>query len=250
MNYFEVVETMQEQTSPTVLVGGIAVTPFASMQQAVNAVIDGTGHVRPGFGIAINPEKVMLARKDPQLLEQLNSATLRFADGTGVVRTIRKKGTPNARIPGCEFWEALMLKAAEQQVPVLLLGAKPAVNQACAARLRELGTPVVANIDGYVKDEQVIIDALEQLQPKVVTVAMGSPKQEQLIHRLRALYPDAFYLGVGGTYDVFTGHVKRAPKLFCDLHLEWFYRLMAQPTRLGRQLALLSYLRLHLTQKL
>lgn len=241
---------MNQQLTTDVTVGGIQVTPFASMAQAVNAVIAPAGDVHYGFGIAINPEKVVLAQQDETVRATLQSATLRFADGTGVVRTLRKKGVANTRIPGCEFWEALMLRAAELQVPVMLIGAKPAVNQLAASKLRELGTPVVAAIDGYFADEQVLVDALHAQQPRIVTVAMGSPKQEQLIERLRKLYPDAFYLGVGGTYDVFTGAAKRAPKLWCKLHLEWLYRLLSQPTRIGRQLRLLTYLRLHLLQRL
>lgn len=241
---------MHVTSAKQVTVGGVEVTPFASMEAAVRHIINPDGSVVPGFGIAINPEKVMLARADSNLRDLINNATLRFADGTGVVRTLRKKGVENTRIPGCELWEALMRQAAEQQLPVVIIGAKPEVNAACAAKLRAQGTPVVAAIDGYFNDESELHDALTKHQPKIVTVAMGSPKQEKLIQRLRKVYPDAFYLGVGGTYDVFTGYGKRAPKLFCDLHLEWFYRLCSQPSRIGRQLALLSYLRLHLTQKL
>lgn len=241
---------MKSTDSKQVSVGGLQVTAFASMQDAVEHIIHPDGTVVPGFGIAINPEKVMLARADDKLRTLINNATLRFADGTGVVRTMTQKGVPNSRIPGCELWEALMRQAATQQLPVLLIGAKPEVNAACAEKLRRMGTPVVAAIDGYYKDESELHEALATHQPKLVTVAMGSPRQEQLIERLRKVYPDAFYLGVGGTYDVFTGYGKRAPKLFCDLHLEWFYRLCSQPSRIGRQLALLSYLRLHLTQKL
>lgn len=241
---------MNQQLSTSVAVGGIQVTPFASMTDAVNAVISPSGEVNYGFGIAINPEKVVLAQEDAAVRATLASATLRFADGTGVVRTLRKKGVPNTRIPGCEFWEALMQRAAELRVPVMLIGAKPAVNQQAATMLRTRGTPVVAAIDGYFDSEAILLDALQAEQPRIVTVAMGSPKQEQLIERLRKVYPDAFYMGVGGTYDVFTGAAKRAPQLWCKLHLEWLYRLLSQPTRIGRQLRLLTYLRLHLMQRL
>ncbi|RUO62618.1 WecB/TagA/CpsF family glycosyltransferase [Pseudidiomarina insulisalsae] len=241
---------MHSTSVKQVSVGGLQVTPFASMTEAVQSIIQPDGSVTSGFGIAINPEKVMLARADDDLRDLINAATLRFADGTGVVRTMRKKGVENTRIPGCELWEALMREAAKQQLPVMIIGAKPEVNNACAEKLKAMGTPVAAAIDGYFEDESQLHDALLQHRPKLVSVAMGSPKQEKLIQRLRKVYPDAFYLGVGGTYDVFTGYGKRAPKLFCDLHLEWFYRLCAQPSRIGRQLALLSYLRLHLTHKL
>ncbi|MGQ4276488.1 WecB/TagA/CpsF family glycosyltransferase [Pseudidiomarina sp. E22-M8] len=235
--------------SSPVNVGGLSIMPFASMDDALDQVIS-DGHVTPGFGVSVNSEIVMLARRDPALMAHINNAVLRFADGIGVVKTIASKGVKNTRIPGCEFWEALMLRAGKSDIPVMLIGAKPQVNEAAVAQLRAAGVNVVCGIDGYFDDEDVLRKALSQHQPKIITVAMGAPKQEQLIVRLREFYPDAFYLGVGGTYDVYTGHVKRAPKLFCDLHLEWFYRLCAQPTRIGRQWSLAKYLALHLTRQL
>ncbi|WP_139766913.1 WecB/TagA/CpsF family glycosyltransferase, partial [Salmonella enterica] len=82
---------------------------------------------------------------------------------------------------------------------------------------------------------------------KIVTVAMGSPKQELLMRDCREVHPHALYMGVGGTYDVFTGHVKRAPKIWQNLGLEWLYRLLSQPRRITRQMRLLRYLRWHYT---
>ncbi|PLL09905.1 lipopolysaccharide N-acetylmannosaminouronosyltransferase, partial [Klebsiella pneumoniae] len=84
----------------------------------------------------------------------------------------------------------------------------------------------------------------------IVTVAMGSPRQEIFMRDCRRLYPHALYMGVGGTYDVFTGHVHRAPKFWQDLGLEWFYRLLLQPSRIKRQFRLLRYLRWHYSGKL
>ena len=85
---------------------------------------------------------------------------------------------------------------------------------------------------------------------KIITVAMGSPRQEILMRDCRQVYPDALYMGVGGTYDVFTGHVKRAPKVWQNLGLEWLYRLLSQPSRITRQLRLLRYLGWHYSGRL
>lgn len=223
--------------------------PFMSMEAALDHVIK-DGEVKSGFGVSVNSEIVMMARKDENLRNHINAASLRFADGIGVVKTVASKGIPNIRIPGCEFWEALMQRAAQADVPVLLIGAKPEVNAAAVEKLQKAGLSSVSGIHGYVKDEHFIYNQIDARQPKIITVALGAPKQEQLIARLHKHYPDAFYLGVGGTYDVYTGHVKRAPKLFCRLHLEWFYRLCAQPSRIGRQLNLFNYLALHLMRRL
>jgi UDP-N-acetyl-D-mannosaminouronate:lipid I N-acetyl-D-mannosaminouronosyltransferase len=103
---------------------------------------------------------------------------------------------------------------------------------------------IVGSQDGYFKpeDRTALFERIRLSGAKIVTVAMGSPKQEILMRDCRNVYPDALYMGVGGTYDVFTGHVKRAPKVWRELGLEWLYRLLSQPTRWRRQLKLLKFL--------
>ncbi|WP_144915916.1 WecB/TagA/CpsF family glycosyltransferase, partial [Klebsiella pneumoniae] len=106
--------------------------------------------------------------------------------------------------------------------------------------------------DGYFTPEQrqALFERIRDSGAKIVTVAMGSPRQEIFMRDCRRLYPHALYMGVGGTYDVFTGHVHRAPKFWQDLGLEWFYRLLLQPSRIKRQFRLLRYLRWHYSGKL
>ena len=106
--------------------------------------------------------------------------------------------------------------------------------------------------DGYFTPDQrqALFERIHASGAKIVTVAMGSPKQEILMRDCRQVHPDALYMGVGGTYDVFTGHVKRAPKVWQNLGLEWLYRLLSQPSRIKRQLRLLRYLRWHYTNNL
>lgn len=103
---------------------------------------------------------------------------------------------------------------------------------------------IVGSQDGYFKPEQreILFNRIQASGAKIVTVAMGSPKQEIVIRDCRQVYPDALYMGIGGTYDVFTGHIKRAPKLWQRLGLEWLYRLLAQPSRIKRQVKLLRFL--------
>jgi UDP-N-acetyl-D-mannosaminouronate:lipid I N-acetyl-D-mannosaminouronosyltransferase len=97
---------------------------------------------------------------------------------------------------------------------------------------------------------QALFDRIRDSGAQIVTVAMGSPRQEIFMRDCRVVHPDALYMGVGGTYDVFTGHVKRAPKGWQNLGLEWLYRLLSQPSRLKRQLRLLRYLSWHYTGRL
>jgi UDP-N-acetyl-D-mannosaminouronate:lipid I N-acetyl-D-mannosaminouronosyltransferase len=234
-----------------VAVGGIGVMAFASMQQLVDYIIHDDGSVFAGSAVAINPEKVMKAQQDPAIRQMLNQAELRYADGMGVVKVMRKKlGRQVQRVPGCETWEALMHKAAAKQVPVFLIGAKAEVLQQTRDKLVALGVPVVGAVDGYFKDQAALIEQIAASKAKVVTVAMGSPRQEQFIQQAKQRCPDCYFMGVGGTYDVFTGNVKRAPALWCKLNLEWAYRLVDQPSRIKRQWSLVEYLWLYLRGKL
>lgn len=238
-----------------IIVGGIPVLVHSDLHAAVNSVFSFNGdHVIPGLAIAINPEKIMKARSDSKLMETLQSASFRFADGIGVVLALRKKGARQAaRIPGCEFWIALMQKAGQLQQPVFLVGAKPVVlNQVQEKLVRDFGANVVGIQDGYFSEaeEDELIQRIKASGARIVTVAMGSPRQELFMSRCRQTYPEAFYMGVGGTYDVFSGNVKRAPPWTCKLNMEWLYRLVSNPKRFGRQVVLLEYLRLLMLKKI
>jgi len=235
---------------------GIPVAVDRSMQEAVERVFPRRGFpsVNPGFAIAINPEKVIKAREDERVRDVMLSASWRFADGIGVVWALRLKGAKAAqRIPGCELWENLMIRAGAEGVGVFLVGARRSVLDSVAAKLHaQFQTIVVGKEDGYFSDDDEfnVIDRIRASGATIVTVAMGSPKQELFIERCRAVCPSVFYLGVGGTYDVFVGSVRRAPVWACKLNIEWLYRLVKQPARLGRQLVLVKYLWLLVTGRL
>ncbi|WP_228610706.1 WecB/TagA/CpsF family glycosyltransferase [Alkalimonas sp.] len=220
-------------------------------QQLLQTIIDPDGKVFAGAAIAINPEKIMAARQNPQVAAMLSQAELRYADGIGVVMLMRRRlKQPVQRIPGCELWQSLMLRCADYQVPVYLVGGRAEVLVKTKALLLQQGVPVVGATDGYFDDETRLLADIRRSGAKVIPVAMGSPKQEQLIERLRQQLPDSFFMGVGGSFDVFTGQVKRAPALWCRLHLEWLYRLLSQPSRIGRQGRLLHYMWLAIRGKL
>lgn len=238
-----------------VLVGGIPVRAHHSMEEAVESIFSiEDGGVQPGFAVAVNPEKIMKARVDPKVMDTLMSATFRFADGIGVVWLLRRKGAPWAnRVPGCDLWTQLMLRAAQLQQSVFLVGATPHVLNVVRTKLVETySARVVGYQDGYfsIEHQDELIQRIKDSQARIVTVALGSPRQELFIDRCRQIYPDAFYMGVGGTYDVFAGHVKRAPQWACNMNLEWFYRLAANPSRIGRQLVLVRFLALGLLRRL
>lgn len=226
----------------TCKVGGLNISAYDSMEDAVDSILY-KGNVVSGFAVAVNAEKIVSSYERIDVKSILESATIRYPDGAGVSLLMYKRGCPSARIPGCDLWLELMKGSAQLKVPVFIIGAKPEINQQTIRKLKkELNVNVVDACDGYFKDDAELIKRIKQSQAKMVTVALGSPRQEHFINKCRESYPDAFYMGVGGTYDVFIGRIKRAPKWAQKYHLEWFYRLASQPTRVLRQVKLLKYL--------
>ncbi|ATD08949.1 WecB/TagA/CpsF family glycosyltransferase [Pseudoalteromonas piscicida] len=234
-----------------ITIRGIPVTAFGSIQDLIESAILRESNVVPGVAVAINPEKVMVAERDQETRQVLLDATLRYADGIGVSYVMSKKSNAKvARIPGCELWTQLMISAASLNTPVYLLGASATVIELTKTKLQGLGVNVVGARDGYFEDREEVIAEIKDSGAQIITVALGSPKQEKFIFECRKQVPNAFYMGVGGTYDVYTGNVKRAPKLWIKLHLEWLYRLLSQPSRLFRQGKLLKFVYYYLVGKI
>ncbi|QIR29415.1 lipopolysaccharide N-acetylmannosaminouronosyltransferase [Kluyvera genomosp. 3] len=242
------------RTAPTYTLRGINLIGWRNMQHALDYLYAG-GNLKQGTLVAINAEKMLTLEDNAEVRALINDAEFKYADGISVVRSVRKK-YPNAdvsRVAGADLWEALMARAGAEGTPVFLVGGKPEVMAETAQKLRQQwNVNLVGTQDGYFTAEQrpALFARIRDSGAKIVTVAMGSPKQEILMRDCRQVYPDALYMGVGGTYDVFTGHVKRAPKVWQTLGLEWLYRLFSQPSRITRQLRLLRYLRWHYTNNL
>ncbi|MCD1126003.1 lipopolysaccharide N-acetylmannosaminouronosyltransferase [Jinshanibacter sp. LJY008] len=233
---------------------GIDIWGFRNMAQFVDYLFDDSD-MKTGTLVAINAEKVMTAEQDKPLRELIDAAEYKYADGISIVRSIRRK-YPDAdvqRIAGADLWEALMEQAGKQGVPVFLVGGKPEILAEVEQKLKsQWNVNIVGSQDGYFKpeDREALFERIRASGARFVTVAMGSPKQEMFMRDCRKLYSDALYMGVGGTYDVFTGHVKRAPKAWQNMGLEWLYRLLVQPTRWRRQFKLLKYVAYHYTNRL
>jgi len=200
------------------------------------------GH-HPCTILAVNPEKVMRAQQDGGLLGRLRSADLLIPDGIGVVLAARLLGLGHAeRVPGSELMPKLCERAVSKGYTVFLFGASAEVNQQAVAVLREQypGIRIVGSQHGYVKDEDMpgVITCINECKPDLLFVALGSPHQELWMARYLPQLTVKVCQGVGGTFDVIAGRVRRAPKFFRSLHLEWFYRLASNPRRIRRQTAL------------
>lgn len=240
--------------APKYSIRGLNLLGWRNMQHALDYLY-ADGKLRQGTLVAINAEKILTAESDPVVRELITAAEYKYADGISVVRSIRKKypGAEVSRVAGADLWEALMQRAGAEGTPVFLVGGKPEILAQTEEKLRRLWqVNIVGTQDGYFSDAQrpALFERIRDSGAVIVTVAMGSPRQELLMSACREVQPNALYMGVGGTYDVFTGHVKRAPKVWQNMGLEWLYRLLSQPSRIKRQLKLLRYLAWHYSGKL
>ncbi|WP_106498470.1 WecB/TagA/CpsF family glycosyltransferase [Lentibacillus sp. Marseille-P4043] len=200
---------------------------------------------RQSFIVAVNPEKIMKAYRDPALRELINTADYQIPDGVGVLIASKLQGgSISNRITGIDLMMELVQEAVVQEKSIFLYGAKPGVAETASKELmREYPNLKLAGVmNGYVKDNAEIIDAINQSNADILFVAMGSPRQEEWIRENRTKLNVSIFQGVGGSFDVLAGNIKRAPALFRKTGLEWLYRLLAEPWRWKRQLALPKFL--------
>ena len=204
-----------------------------------------------------NPLISMQCRRDPDFCRIINSASLSLADGRGVVDAAKRLGTPlPERVAGIDFGYEIMKIAAEKHAGVFLLGGKHGIAKKAAKRLEnELpGLKVCGAYDGYAEaaDEAALTSALLMAKPRLLIVCLGSPRQEHWIYEHLPLLREAgvrVAAALGGAVDVWAGEVRRAPKLFIGLRLEWLWRCLTQPRRLRCIPQLIEYRVLTLPRK-
>lgn len=194
--------------------------------------------------VAVNAEKILMTDFE---FSDFISSNIGYPDGIGAVWLLKRKGFSNAiKIPGVELWYEIV-KSHFRDKRFYFVGGKEEVIQDTVSKLRTdfPGIEIVGFRNGYLKSD-IELDILKanilEKKPDVVFVAMGSPIQENLMKELHALHP-AVYQGLGGSFDVFTGRVERAPKWWLDNNLEWAYRLFNEPWRIKRQIKLIRFLK-------
>lgn len=191
--------------------------------------------------VAVNAEKISNATKET--IDIINR-NVGYADGYGAVLALQSKGCANAiKIPGCELW----LNIVEQYHALCsfyFIGGNEETIEKTISKLYELYPKmnIVGHHNGYfdTNSERAILNDVVEKKPDVVFVAMGSPKQEYFMEKASCNH-SALYQGLGGSFDVFVGNVKRAPKFWVQLNLEWLYRLLQEPRRFKRQLKLFGF---------
>ncbi len=218
-----------------------------NMSEAVEKCMNFIEEENANLVVTPNPEIIMKANYDANFKDIINNASLVIPDGIGVIKGAKILGTPlKERVAGYDLICELLEKGKYGSISFYFLGSKPGVAEKAKTKLEEKypDIKILGTHDGYFDDEteKQIIEELKQLKPDVLLCGCGFPKQEKLINKY--LNEKAYKIGIGcgGSLDVLAGEVKRAPKLFIKLHLEWFYRLLKQPSRLGRMMVLPKFL--------
>lgn len=232
--------------SDAVYVNGIKVYPFTSEEELLAFV---SRH--KGILVAINAEKILHATEQTRTIINRN---IGYCDGAGAQMALRQKGYKKVcKIPGCELWLKIIARFISEKSFYLIGGTQEVIDRTVVKLESEFPEiNIVGYRNGYFRNDeerQVLITDICKKKPDVVFVAMGSPKQELLMEEIRQ-HHDAIFQGLGGSFDVYTGHVKRAPKWWVDHNLEFAYRLLKEPKRIKRQIHLLKFVFLLITKQL
>lgn len=222
-----------------VSLNGVEVYPFTSHEELLSFVSN-----HKGILVAINAEKILHATDQTRSIINRN---IGYCDGFGAVMALHKKGYRDViKIPGCELWLKIIAMTYSADKTYYLVGGKQEVIEQTVTKLKMdfPGIQIVNYRNGYIKtdeERQALITDIKLKKPDIVFVAMGSPKQELLMEEMQEVHP-AIYQGLGGSFDVYTGNVRRAPRWWVNHNLEWAYRLIKEPVRIKRQIHLIRFL--------
>lgn len=194
-----------------------------------------------------NTEMIMKAQQDPDFKAILNEGDLVVPDGIGVViaSKIHQLGL-SERVPGIELMAMILEYCNRTGKSIYLFGGRPGVAELASSKIKSTypNLKIAGYRDGFFKnsDEFAILNGINEKKPDVLFVALGAPKQEKWIHSNKKILNTRVAMGVGGSLDVWAGTAKRAPVIFQKLGLEWFYRLLTQPTRVMRMMSLPKFM--------
>lgn len=201
----------------------------------------------PGSHYVVTPnsEIVYACRKDPKLTAVLNGASLSLPDGIGILYASRILKKPlKQKVAGIDFGTSMLAQAAKNGWTVYLLGSKPGVAEEAARRLKKQnpGLVIVGTADGYFKEDGPVLEKIRAAKPDILFVCLGAPKQEFWMAKNADATGARLLLGLGGSLDIYSGNSQRAPDIWVKLGLEWAYRLLKEPWRIKRQMALPKFL--------
>ncbi len=222
----------------TVSVLGLPVQNI-TMEEAVNEVYGYFSARESKMIVTPNAEILQMVSKDEAVRQAIAKADYVVPDGVGVLMAAKRLGTPlKEKVAGVELGTNLLLRAAEQGGRIYFLGAKPGIAEEAKRRLEQemAGIQIVGVRDGYFKpeDEAEIVQEINALDVDMLFVCLGAPKQELWMAKHKDALKIGAMLGLGGTLDVLAHNVKRAPRWMIRCKLEWLYRTLKEPKRIGR----------------
>jgi len=194
-----------------------------------------------------NPEMIINANEDEEFKNILNSSSLNIPDGNGVVWASQKIQEPlEERVAGFDFIHRLFDLGKDTNINFYFLGSKPGVAEKAKENLEKTHEyiKIVGTRDGYfdADHEEKIVEDINNKKTDVLLVALGSPKQERFIYKYKDKLNCKVAIGVGGCFDVISGEVKRAPKIFIKMKLEWLYRGLSDFKRMKRLMAIPKFM--------
>ncbi len=188
--------------------------------------------------VTINPEMIEFALKNEDFSTIINRAELVIPDGMGIKIALIINGIKQGRIPGIEYAKKMISICECSNIPIAMIGATKQVIEKALENLKKEfpNLNIVYQKDGFFNsdEEAKIFEDIKNSGARFILVALGSPKQEFFIDNGRKVINNAVWVGVGGSFDVWSGVVKRAPVIFRKLGLEWLYRLINNPKRISR----------------
>ena len=209
-----------------------------SHEETVRSAIDAMEKGQRRQHVALNVAKLVMARTDPELEQNIRASDIVGIDGMGIVYALRLLGydVPE-RVAGADLFDSLMAECARRQLRPFLLGASPTVLEEAVRRLqrRHAGLRFAGTHHGYFPSEreEEVCSVIRASGAHCLFVAMPTPRKERFVNRFRDRMSVPFIMGIGGTLDVTAGQVRRAPVLVQKVGLEWAFRMVQEPRRLA-----------------
>lgn len=216
------------------------------MEESIQWIIASTREERISLVFTTNPEILVKAKKETSLVEILKKAHLSLPDGTGILLAAKYLGyVQKERVTGIDLVQRLLEIGSQEGISFYFLGGRVGVAREAAKRMKTLypQLTVLGSHHGYLEDrEEEVLSEINSLKPHILLVGMGAPRQEFFLYRHRERLDINVGITVGGSFDVLSGTLKRAPNWLISLHLEWLYRLIQEPSRWRRMFSLPYFL--------
>lgn len=225
---------------------------ITNQENLINNIFNDFNNNIRNFIVNINPEIVTKNYKHKELKNIFNSQKYQIPDGIGIIFASKlQKGNIKTRITGIDLMNAICKNSCKFNAPIFLYGSKEGISEKAKIELENLYSKIniVGTCSGY-EDENIAIEKINKSNANILFVGLGSPKQEQfIIDNMEKLKNIKIFMPVGGSFDVISKSLKRAPNWVIKCNLEWLYRLFQEPKRFFRQLILIKFIFLNIFRR-